>query len=150
MRIYEASLKYKLVSKGPLAVVDSSQRVFEYMQGAFDEDPTVEWFFVIPLNRRNRALGRLIVTKGIATASLVHPREVFKPAILCNAAALVVAHNHPSGDPAPSRADIEITRRLREAARLMDMELVDHVIVGEKDADPAGQGYYSFSESGLL
>lgn len=150
MRIYEASLKYKLVQQGPLTVVDSPERVFQYMEGAFDEDPTVEWFFVIMLNRKNRALGRVAVTKGTATASLVHPREVFRPAVLCNASALIVAHNHPSGDPAPSSADIGVTRKLKEAANMMQIDLLDHIIVGDPDADSNGLGYYSFSEAGLL
>jgi DNA repair protein RadC len=150
MRIYEASLKYKLVQSGPLMVVDSPERVFQYMEGAFDPDPTVEWFFVIPLNRKNRALGRIAITKGTATASLVHPREVFRPAVLCNASALIVAHNHPSGDPAPSQADIRATRQLKEAAKTMQIDLLDHLIVGDKDADPCNVGYYSFSEAGLI
>lgn len=131
-------------------MVDSPERVFQYMEGAFDPDPTVEWFFVIPLNRKNRALGRVAVTRGIATASLVHPREVLRPTILCNATGLIVAHNHPSGDPAPSQADIKTTRQLRGAAETMQVELLDHVIIGERDADPANVGYYSFSEAGLL
>ena len=79
-------------------MVDSPERVFHYIGGAFDEDPTVEWFFVILLNRKNRPLGRVAVTKGTATAALVHPREVFRPAVLANCSAVIVAHNHPSGD----------------------------------------------------
>ena len=150
MRIYEASLKYKLVQSGPLTVVDSPERVFQYMGGAFDPDPTVEWFYVILLNRKNRPLGRVAVTKGTATASLVHPREVFRPAVLCNASALIAVHNHPSGDPSPSQADIRATRQLREAAATIQIDLLDHVIIGEKDADPCGTGYYSFAEAGLL
>ncbi len=150
MRIYEASLKYKLVQSGPLMVVDSPERVFQYMQGAFDPDPTVEWFFVILLNRKNRAIGRVAVTKGTATASLVHPREVFRPAVLCNAASVIAVHNHPSGDPSPSQADVRATRQLREASRTIQIDLLDHVIVGEKEADPSKLGYYSFAEAGLL
>lgn len=150
MRIYEASLKYKLVNTGPLTVVDSPERVFQYMEGAFDPDPTVEWFFVILLNRKNRAIGRTAITKGTATASLVHPREVFRPAVLCNASAVIAVHNHPSGDPSPSQADIRATRQLREASGILQIDLLDHVIIGEREADPCGTGYYSFSESGLI
>lgn len=150
MKIYEASLKYRLVQQGPLSEVDSPERVFQYMQGAFDEDPTVEWFCVILLNRKNRALGRVKITKGTANASLVHPREVFRPAIQANASAIVAVHNHPSGDPSPSSADIKVTRQLRQAAELLQIDLLDHVIIGEKDADPFGRGYYSFNEAGLV
>lgn len=150
MRIYEASLKYKLVHTGPLTVVDSPERVFQYMGGAFEADPTVEWFYVILLNRKNRPLGRVAVTKGTATATLVHPREVFRPAVLANSSAVIVVHNHPSGDPSPSQADIRATRQLREAAATIQIDLLDHVIIGEKDTDPCGTGYYSFAEAGLL
>jgi len=150
MRIYEASLKYKLVHTGPLTVVDSPERVFQYMEGAFDADPTVEWFFVILLNRKNKPLGRVAVTKGTATASLVHPREVFRAAILANCSAIIVVHNHPSGDPSPSQADIRATRQLREAAKTIQIDLLDHVVIGDKDSDPVGSGYYSFAEAGLL
>jgi DNA repair protein RadC len=75
---------------------------------------------------------------------------VFKIAVLSSAAAIVVAHNHPSGDPAPSSADLQVTRRLREAALAMDIDLIDHVIVGLPEDDPAGKGYYSFRSAGLL
>jgi DNA repair protein RadC len=150
MRIYEASLKYKLVQSGPLTVVDSPERVFQYMGDAFDPDPTVEWFYVILLNRKNKPLGRVAVTKGTATAALVHPREVFRPAVLANSSAVIVVHNHPSGDPNPSQADIRATRQLREAAKTIQIDLLDHVIIGDKDADPCGTGYYSFAQSGLL
>lgn len=78
------------------------------------------------------------------------PREVFRGAILASASALVVAHNHPSGDPAPSSADIVVTRMLRDAAKVIDIELLDHVIVGEKTADPLGVGFYSFRGANLL
>jgi DNA repair protein RadC len=81
---------------------------------------------------------------------LVHPREAFRAAIQNGATAIVCAHNHPSGDPAPSSADIQVTRRLREAAVAIDIELIDHVVVGEKAADPANRGFYSFREAGLL
>jgi DNA repair protein RadC len=81
---------------------------------------------------------------------LVHPREAFRVAIQHGATAIVCAHNHPSGDPAPSSADIQVTRQLREAARAIDIELIDHVVVGDKAADPTGQGYYSFRQAGLI
>jgi DNA repair protein RadC len=77
-------------------------------------------------------------------------REVFRGAILAGAAAMVVSHNHPSGDPAPSSADIKITRQLCEAAKILDIQLLDHVIVGNKEADAQGQGWYSCRDAGLL
>jgi DNA repair protein RadC len=111
---------------------------------------SVEKFWVLCLNRKNRLLRQHEVTSGTASSSLVHPREVFREAIRHGASALICLHNHPSGDPAPSAADIQVTRQLRDAARAVDIDLLDHVIVGRKSVDPAGVGYYSFRDAGLL
>ena len=113
-------------------------------------DLAIEKFWVLCLNRKNRLLKRHEVTSGTATSSLVHPREAFREAIKSGATAIIAVHNHPSGDPAPSAADLQVTRQLREAARAIDIELLDHVILGRPQADPAGRGFYSFREAGLL
>ncbi len=110
----------------------------------------VEKFWVLCLNRRNRLRKRVEVSSGTATAALAHPREIFRAAIREAAAAVVCAHNHPSGDPSPSAADIQLTRQLREAAAAVDIPLLDHVIIGRRGADPLGRGYYSFREAGIL
>lgn len=110
----------------------------------------VEKFWVLCLNRKNRLLKQVEITSGTATSSLAHPREVFREAIRHGATALVCVHNHPSGDPAPSAADVQVTRQLREAAKAIDIQLLDHVIVGRIGPDPRGLGYYSFREAGLL
>jgi len=110
----------------------------------------VEKFWVLCLDRRNRLRKRVEVSSGTATAALAHPREVFRSAIREAAAAVVCAHNHPSGDPSPSAADIQLTKQLREAAAAVDIPLLDHVIIGRRGADPLGRGYYSFREAGLL
>ena len=110
----------------------------------------VEKFWVLCLNRKNRLLKRIEVTSGTATAALAHPREVFREAVRECASAVVCVHNHPSGDPAPSAADIQVTRQLREAAQTLDIQLLDHVIVGQAGADPAGLGYYSFRSAGMV
>jgi DNA repair protein RadC len=75
---------------------------------------------------------------------------VFRPAILQSASAIVCVHNHPSGDPSPSQADIRATRQLREASNTVQIDLLDHIIMGNREDDPNAQGYYSFAESGLL
>jgi len=111
---------------------------------------SVEKFWVLCLNRKNRLLRQHEATSGTASSSLVHPREVFREAIRHGASAVICLHNHPSGDPAPSAADIQVTRQLREAARAVDIDLLDHVILGRPSTDPAGQGYYSFRDAGLL
>jgi DNA repair protein RadC len=110
----------------------------------------VEHFWVLCLDRKNRLLRRVEVTKGTATNCLVHSREVFREAIKLSATAIIAVHNHPSGDPAPSRADIQVTRQLREAAKVIGIELADHIIVGERSRDPQGLGYYSFNDAGLV
>jgi DNA repair protein RadC len=110
----------------------------------------VEKFWVLCLNRKNRLLKSVEVTSGTATSALAHPREVFRAAIREAASALVCAHNHPSGDPSPSAADLQITHLLREAAKTVEISLLDHVIVGRPGADPLGRGYYSFREAGLM
>ncbi|MFQ5895059.1 MAG: DNA repair protein RadC [Nitrospinota bacterium] len=102
-----------------------------------------EEFHILLLNAKNRLLKELTVTRGTLTQSLVHPREVFAPAIRESAAFIVCAHNHPSGDPSPSDDDRALTRRLAEAGRLIGIPLLDHIIVG------AGN-HYSFADAGEL
>jgi DNA repair protein RadC len=150
MRVYEASTSYRVVANIGFRKVDSAQRAVEYLRGAFDEYPLQESFWVIFLNRRNAAMGRQMISLGTLTCTLVHPREVLRSAIVASAAAILVAHNHPSGDPAPSAADIQLTRQLREACVAVDIPMLDHIIVGERDGDPMGKGYYSFREAGLI
>ena len=110
----------------------------------------VEKFWVFCLNRKNRLKKLVEITSGTATNCLAHPREVFRAAIQHGATAIVCAHNHPSGDPAPSSADLQVTRQLREAAKAVDIQFFDHVVVGSVSADPRGIGFYSFRQSGAL
>jgi len=110
----------------------------------------VEQFWVILLDTKYR-LRRppQSISRGILDACLVHPREVFKEAIRACAAAVVLVHNHPSGDSAPSREDIKLTRQLIEVGRIMDIEVLDHVVVGTpSDRNP--NGFTSLRESGLV
>jgi DNA repair protein RadC len=106
-------------------------------------DLSHEEFHVLLLNTQNMILRHLQVTRGTLDASLVHPREVFRAAITEAAASLIVIHNHPSGDPTPSAEDRAVTRQLVEAGRLVGIEVLDHVVVGE------GR-YVSFAEAGLM
>lgn len=110
----------------------------------------VEKFWVLCLNRKSRLLKQVEVTSGTATAALAHPREVFRAAIRESATGIVCVHNHPSGDPAPSAADLQVTRLLREAAKTVDIEMLDHVVIGRAEVDPQGKGYFSFREAGIL
>lgn len=103
----------------------------------------VEEFHVLALNAKNVLIESRLCSRGTLTASLVHPREVFAPAMRAGAAAVVLLHNHPSGDPEPSPEDREVTRRLLAVGELVGVRLADHVIV-------ATGGYASFLERGLL
>jgi len=98
------------------------------------EHETSERFVALLLNGKHRVMGFAEVSRGTLTSSLVHPREVFAPALRELAAAVIVAHNHPSGDPEPSMEDIEVTKRLSEAGKLLGVPLLDHIIVGEGGA----------------
>jgi len=150
MRVYEAKLVYALVSLGDESRLDKPAKIVEYLRSAFEENPMQEAFYAVYLDRKNHPIGRHLITLGTVDSTLVAPREVFRGAILASASALVVAHNHPSGDPAPSQADVRVTRALREAAKVIEIALLDHVIVGDLKADPLGIGHYSFREAGLL
>ena len=104
---------------------------------------TREHFLVLLLNARHECVAVETVSIGSLNASIVHPREVFRPAILAAAASIVVAHNHPSGDPEPSQEDLAITRRLAQVGELLGIGLLDHIIV-------AARGVVSLRERGLL
>jgi DNA repair protein RadC len=105
---------------------DAAAVVAAYLKGA-DREHCV----VVLLDARHKVIGLNTVSIGTVSASLVHPREVFKPAILANASAIILAHNHPSGKLEPSEHDVELTRRLIEAGKLLGIELMDHLILCE-------------------
>ncbi len=96
------------------------------------KDKKKEHFFVILLDTRNQYLGKDKVSVGSLDTSIVHPREVLKPALSLSAASVILVHNHPSGDPEPSEEDIKLTKRLVEAAEIMGIDVLDHIIIGDK------------------
>lgn len=110
----------------PLVTARSVAAVVHRLIGA----ETQECFLALLLNGKNRLSGIVEVSRGTLTASLVHPREVFASALTERAAAIIVAHNHPSGDPEPSAEDIQVTQRLKEAGTILGIPLLDHVVVG--------------------
>jgi DNA repair protein RadC len=119
----------------------SSEDVFRHF--AELEKEKREIFYVVLLNNKNRKIREVKISEGSLTASLVHPREVYNPVIRESAAAVIFVHNHPSGDPAPSPEDIEITRRLKQVGEVMGVRVLDHVVIGR-------DRYYSFSDRGIL
>ena len=115
-----------------------------YARGIYDTlDADKEHFVCLALNNKHRVTGFKVISTGSLTESLVHPREVFRAAIFLDAAALIVIHNHPSGDPAPSREDIEITQRLKTGVEILGLKFLDHIILGD------GR-FYSFNQKGLI
>lgn len=131
----------ELIEARPIRQPEDAFRIF---RACFPEDLAREQFSALALNTRNKPLSHEVVSTGSLNGSLVHPREVFVHAVLQSAAAIVVCHNHPSGDPAPSREDRELTRRLAEAGKVLGIPLLDHVVLGE------GSYYWSFKEQGEL
>ena len=113
---------------------DNPEAIERYLREQLPGSPAynadVESLIVVFLNTRRRPIGWQIISTGTLDTLLVHPREVFKPAIVMNAAAIILAHNHPSGDTTPSEADIKVTRDLIRAGQLMKIEVLDHVILG--------------------
>lgn len=127
----------------------SADSVYSYM-APFAAGLDCERFWVLALNRKKRLIKRVEITSGTATSCLCHPREVFRAVIRESGTAFVAVHNHPSGDPAPSSADTHITRLLREASKTVEIDMLDHLIVGRPSADPTGRGWFSFRDAGLL
>jgi DNA repair protein RadC len=104
-----------------------------------------EHFLVAMLDQKNKIIGINTVSMGSLTASVVHPREVFKACILSNAAALLCCHNHPSGAPQPSREDRALTTRLVDVGKLLGINVLDHIVLGD-----GSEAYFSFADEGLL
>lgn len=124
--------------------IDGAATVCELMQAIGLHEKACEEFHSVYLNTKLEIIGMELISKGTLNASLVHPREVFKGAMLANANGLILVHNHPSGNLDPSSADRQVTSNLQEAGKILQIEILDHVIVGSKG------GHYSFREQGLL
>jgi DNA repair protein RadC len=134
-RIYKIPRwKTALVKEGAIPVewkqIRSPSDVFNAVRD-YLADADREYFLTLMLSSKNNITGVNVASIGTLNSSLVHPREVFKAAILANAAAVVLIHNHPSGIPDPSNEDLEITRRLVEASKIIGIEVLDHLIIGD-------------------
>ncbi len=136
--VKEDSVLYEVpVIKSPAEVYQVAHQLL-----ALHEKPQ-EHFCILCLNTKNKIVGVHTISIGCLNATIVHPREVFKAALLNNASGIICLHNHPSGDPEPSREDIKITKQLVEAGEIIGITVLDHVIIGE-------QGYISMKEKGLM
>ena len=145
----EVAKRMMRAKRGQSIKLDCPKTVWEYLYPEVRAD-TVEQVWVLCLDRKNKLIRAEAVTSGTATGSLVHPREIFRPAIRHGASGVILAHNHPSGDPTPSYADLKVTKKLSQAAEHVDISLHDHIIIGEPEFDPKGLGYFSFSDASLI
>ena len=138
----ELARRFAATSLSPGPRFTSSREVFAHFHERL-RDRKKEVFLTLLLDSKNRVLREIQVSEGSLNASIVHPREVFQPVIRESAAAVLFVHNHPSGDPAPSREDLELTSRLRDAGALMGVRVLDHIIIGS-------DRYVSLADRGLF
>lgn len=134
-KVHEDSIDYKVSS--PNGVKEFARKHMEMHM------LPEEHFVTVMVNAKGCVTGYTEISHGLLSSAPVHPREVFKPAVVQNASAVVLVHNHPSGDPRPSEDDIKTTKRLVEAGELLGIKVLDHVIIGYTDS-------YSFAENGVM
>lgn len=115
--------------------------VYEHFKDLHESDK--ERFYSVLLDAKNKVVGVEMVSQGSVDSSPVHPREAYKSAMLASATSVIFVHSHPSGDPGPSESDLHITNQLKEAGKLLGIELLDHVIIGR-------DSFYSFADKGML
>lgn len=136
----EMSGQYELDSK----VIRSPQNAYEIVEAVLDlKHESVERFGILTLTTKNAVAGLHVLSMGSLNASIVHPREVFKAALLNNADSIICFHNHPSGDPTPSDEDVKLTKRLMDAGDLIGIEVMDHIVHGY-------ERYISLKEQGFI
>jgi DNA repair protein RadC len=144
--VAEIQLSYKSKVKPSLRPkVTSSRDCYNVLKKYWDEDKIefVEQFKVLLLNRAHKVLGLYEVSTGTTTTTVADPRLIFVAAIKANACGVILSHNHPSGNLIPSQADIDLTKRMREAGKLLEITVLDHIII-------TSEAYYSFADEGLL
>lgn len=134
-RIFKYAPLDKIKIRSPKDVADYLMEDMRYLKQ--------ERFLVLLLDTKNQVLGKEEISLGTLNSSIVHPREVFKPAIKKSVSAIILVHNHPSGDPTPSREDIEVTKRMEEAGEILGIDVLDHIIIGDLT-------YVSLKEKGLI
>lgn len=143
IKLFQAiSKQYAKESIPTKTLLDSPKLVIDYLQEKLKREKK-EHFVVLYLDTRDQLVHKETISIGTRNANLVHPREVFKPAIDHLAVSIIIAHNHPSSDPEPSQDDIEVTKRLQEAGEIMGIDILDHVII-------AGNRVFSFKEKKLI
>ena len=137
--VKETSGRYDVRKK-----IQSPNDIFNIAQNVIQANEYAEEnLWLITLDTKNNITGIFTVSTGSLNSTIVHPREIFKRAVLQNAASIIICHNHPSGDPAPSQEDINITKRIYDAGKILGIELLDHIIIGDNK-------YTSLKEKGVF
>ena len=147
MNIPEIKISFKVdkVKKSEMTQIKTSRQGYDVLREVFNAD-TIDWLeeaIVLCLNNANKVVGFYKLSTGGVTGTVMDPRIVFTVALNCGASGIILAHNHPSGTLRPSQNDIDITHKIREGGKLLDIKLLDHVIVTD-------EGYYSFADEGKL
>lgn len=142
LTVFELASRIKEETYTSKIRLTSPESIYTYMRDAL-ELKTQEHLVVLYMNTKGHLIKKKILFKGSLNASVIHPREIFKYAVMYSAASIILVHNHPSGDPTPSHHDIDVTKRIHENSMMMDIYLLDHIIIGRDK-------YYSFKESGIL
>lgn len=152
---YKVPSEFKIIRLRECPASSTANSPVECMAYWNEHIRTADWFstdrehlVVLLANARLRIIGHHLVTIGTVSETMFHPREALRPAIMHAAYCFMIMHNHPSGDPLPSPGDHRATHKLREAANLMDITLLDHIIAGNSEGGRVP--YYSFREAGLL
>ena len=148
-RVMEACAAYCEVKTPPIRKPEKAAAILRPFITAATTGDKQEAFVVMLLDTKSRMMGSpRVVTLGLLDRSQAHPREVFREAVRNSAASVILAHNHPSGDPTPSKEDIDVTRRLVEAGKLLGIPVVDHLILGR--AEPGAAGFVSLRDKNLV
>jgi DNA repair protein RadC len=146
--VSEVELIYKTNIKPSERIkIEDSKKVYEVLKTVYDYNKIEhkESFYAMYLNRANKILAVILISEGGTSACLVDVKLIFQAALKLNASGIILSHNHPSGQLQPSNADIQITNKVKEAAKLLEMQVIEHIIVTPED-----NSYYSFSDNGQI
>lgn len=144
-KVSESISKYKTTGLKETPVIRSSTDSFKIFLQEYEEDLyDVEHFYVLFLNRANKPIVIKKISSGGMTGTVVDIRVVLRYGIICKATSMVLCHNHPSGNLKPSQADIDLTKKIKQAGAIMDIQVIDHIVIGDES------NYYSFADEGLI
>ena len=139
--VIKKGLRFMMVKEATEEKLNSPSKIYKIMQGEAKIDRECVW--VLHMNSKLKLIEKELVSMGTLDAAPVHPREVFKKAILNSSSSIIVVHNHPSGDPRPTEEDMKVAKRLRQAGEILDIPVKDFLVISSK-------GYTSFVEKGML